>query len=148
MWRFGRTMGWTAVAGIGLGLLAAAGCAKREAPPPSAYDPELVETLERAQAEDRERAAAAARDRADPADAQAECTWETGGCPDGSICFDSWYCRRGRPDQCGARGDQRCHPRCDSDEDCPAQWPLCRDIPMFKGSDRGQLERFCVAEET
>ena len=128
---------------LALGL---AGCPKRDQPPESSYDPEIVDTAKRI-VEESDRQA----DQADQKDAQdqvqAECSRETRGCPDDHLCWDSWYCKQGRDDQCSAIGDKRCHKRCADHSDCPKAMPRCEEKPIFKGSERGVLEKFCVAPD-
>jgi hypothetical protein len=133
---------------VGVFVLACVGlgCPKRDLPPESSYDPDLVRTAKQIAAEQdaRDRAAVGQHSSATVA---GECSRETGGCPQDSICWDSWYCKQDRPDQCSASGDKRCHKRCEDDTECPEKMPRCREQPLFKGSDRGVLEKFCVADE-
>lgn len=130
---------------IGLAVLLA-GCPRRDQPPESSYDPELLETAKELAAEQDQTDQAAVSDQGE-AEKKGECSRETGGCPAGYLCWDSWYCKQGRDDQCSAMGDKRCHKLCFDDGDCPRAMPLCREKPIFKGSDRGRLERFCVAND-
>ena len=122
------------------------GCPKRDLPPESSYDPELLATAKDLAAEEGDGEAAEGAGEA-PAAEQGECDRERGGCPAGYLCWDSWYCKKGFDDQCSAMGDKRCHKLCEADEDCPEKMPLCRERPLFKGPDRGTLEKFCVAED-
>ncbi len=131
------------LAGLSIGL---SGCPKKEVVPESSYDPELLETAREVANEQDQVEADAAAARTDGASEQpSECNRDTGGCPAGSLCWDSWYCKQGREDQCSAQGDKRCHKRCSDDSDCPEAMPRCIEKPIFKGTDRGVLERFCVA---
>ena len=124
------------------------GCPKKEQVPESSYDPELLAAAREAAAREEQAANAGDDGSAETASGEeAECNRDTGGCPDGSLCWDSWYCKQGRPDQCSAQGDKRCHKRCSDDSDCPEAMPRCIEKPIFKGSDRGVLEKFCVAGE-
>lgn len=124
------------------------GCPKKEVVPESSYDPELLETAREVAGRENEVQQDASGDPDEGVSGQpTECTRDTGGCPDGSLCWDSWYCKQGRPDQCSAQGDKRCHKRCGDDDDCPEAMPRCIEKPIFKGSDRGVLEKFCVAGE-
>jgi len=126
------------------------GCPRREQPPASAYDPELLETA-RAVSEAREAEEQAAEDQQVTeqagSESPAECTRQEGGCPEGYVCWDSYYCKRGFSDQCSAAGDKRCHKRCTDDADCPPEMPRCRTKPIFSGSDRGIEEKFCVGRD-
>jgi hypothetical protein len=79
---------------------------------------------------------------------QGECDRETGGCRKGYICWDSRFCKHGFEDQCSAAGDKRCHKKCADNGDCPEDMPFCREIPLFSGSDRGILEKFCVSTKS
>ncbi|HOX45871.1 MAG TPA: hypothetical protein PK668_19880 [Myxococcota bacterium] len=129
------------VCALGLGVLLG-GCPKRDLPPDSAYDPELLEYA-RQVAADKDRPVDG--DQPGPAAAeQAECNRETGGCAEGFLCFDSWYCKLGT-DQCSAAGDKRCHKLCSTDADCPEDMPRCAAQAMFNGSAEGTEERFCVS---
>ncbi|MBN2494743.1 MAG: hypothetical protein JXR96_09155 [Deltaproteobacteria bacterium] len=141
----GRQLLFTILLAVALSAFAA-GCPKRDQPPPTAYDPELLAAAQQAAEED-----AAAQNDAGPssnaAKAKPECDRERGGCAEGFLCWDSWYCKRGLEDQCSAAGDKRCHKRCETDADCPADTPRCVEKPIFNGSERGILERFCVSGE-
>ncbi len=122
--------------------VALAGCPKRDVPPDSAYDPELVDAARQA-AEAKGQGGAEAPAGEAPV-ARAECDRETGGCPEGFLCWDSWYCKLGT-DQCSAAGDKRCHKLCATHADCPADMPQCVARAIFRGSAEGTEERFCVA---
>jgi hypothetical protein len=131
------------VCALGLGVLAG-GCPKRDLPPDSAYDPEVLEAARQA-ARDKDADRAADADRpGETAAAAGECNRDTGGCAEGFLCWDSWYCKLGT-DQCSASGDKRCHKLCASDADCPEDMPTCSAQAMFKGSGEGTEERFCVS---
>jgi hypothetical protein len=124
-------------------LCTLAGCPKREQPPSSAYDPELLEAAREAAA-DREAEERAYDEENKVEETASECTREEGGCKKGFVCWDSYYCKGGFGDQCSASGDKRCHKLCTDDGDCPEKMPHCRTLPLFSGSDRGIEEKFCV----
>ena len=129
---------------LGLVLL---GCRKRDKVPESAYDPEIVAAA-RALAQEANQGEEPTNVSSQPREKKkGDCDWETGGCQVGWICWDSWFCKGGFEDQCSATGDQRCHKQCAGDQDCPGSMPVCKEVPIFKGSDRGVLEKFCVSRE-
>jgi hypothetical protein len=125
------------------------GCPHRDEVPESAYDPELVEAAKAAAEDER-----AAREEAEAEQAEqveeekGECSRETGGCKQGYICWDSWFCKHGFEDQCTMAGDKMCHKKCGDNSDCPQEMPFCREIPIFSGSDHGVLEKFCVSTKS
>ena len=129
------------------------GCPGRSEVPESAYDPEMIEAAkaaveaERAEREAEEEAAAAEAAEA-AEEVKGECSRETGGCKEGYVCWDSWFCKRGFEDQCSAAGDKSCHKKCADNGDCPEDMPFCREIPIFSGSDHGILEKFCVSTKS
>jgi hypothetical protein len=125
-------------------VLGLAGCPRRDQPPASAYDPELLEAAQNAAR--RHEATGSARDDPAVAPARAECDRLTGGCPEGFLCWDSWYCKLGT-DQCSSSGDKRCHKLCSRNADCPEDMPVCVARAVFRGTAEGTEERFCVAEE-
>ena len=127
-------------------LLGLSGCPKREQPPESAYDPELLEAA-RAAAKDRENDELDANQDTQLPEGPAECTRESGGCKKGYICWDSHFCKQGFSDQCSASGDKRCHKECAENKHCPNEMPYCVEKPIFSGSERGKTEKFCVEEK-
>ena len=124
--------------------LALSACPKREQPPKNAYDPELMATAAEL-AKDKDKGPSDTS-QGETAEEEGECNRTTGGCEKGYLCWDSWYCKHGQ-DTCSAMGDKRCHKICIDDKDCPKDMPRCAEKPIFRGSDRGQLEKFCVAPE-
>jgi len=124
---------------LGLALTACG----RPKPPPTAYDPALIDLVRDAEAEHQDREASRPAARPTAPQAESECTRDTSQCPVGWICWDSWFCRVGY-DQCSAAGDKRCHKTCVDTADCPGEMPVCRDVTIFKGSERGTTERICV----
>jgi hypothetical protein len=124
-----------------------AGCAKRQEIPQSAYDPAVLAAVEEAaQAEQERREALAASQAEQQRRQKGECDYKKGGCPEGFVCWDSYFCKNNFSDQCKAAGDRRCHKRCREDGDCPKEMPSCQEIPLFLGTESGVLEKFCVAE--
>jgi hypothetical protein len=128
--------------------LVVAGCPKRDQPPASAYDDDLLQSADEIaddsrQAQERE-AALGDETGFGNQEVEGECTRETGGCKKGFLCWDSYYCRQGNKDQCTASGDKMCHKLCVDDGDCPRKMPVCTEKPIFHGTDRGVLEKFCV----
>lgn len=125
------------------------GCPKREQPPKSAYGDDLLESAQRVQEEQKE-ADAREKELQKQAAAEAEeeyegeCTRQAGGCKQGYICWDSYYCKQGFEDQCSGSGDKMCHRKCVDDNDCPRKMPVCTEKPIFHGTERGVLEKFCV----
>ena len=124
-----------------------AGCSKRDQPPTSAYDPKLIETAKEVSenerlAREQEEAEAAEKSKT----VKGECSRQRGGCQDGFICWDSYFCKAGFSDQCSGSGDKMCHKKCASHDDCPKEMPTCRELPLFNSNEAGVLEKFCVAK--
>ncbi|MBW2699920.1 MAG: hypothetical protein JRF33_03790 [Deltaproteobacteria bacterium] len=126
---------------MGLAFIISA-CPRREQPPKSSYDSDLMAT-----------AAELAKDQSQPTELPAdppeeevkgECDRLTGGCAEGFLCWDSWYCKNAE-DTCSGMGDKKCHKLCNNHSECPKAMPRCVEKPIFRGSDRGKLEKFCVA---
>ena len=121
------------------------GCSRRSGPPETMYDQDLIDTAREVALERRMKSdAAPGEDEAQKP--TGECNRETGGCPPGYLCWDSWFCKRGAEDQCSASGDRRCHKLCSDGDDCPRSSPLCAEKPIFKGSEEGTAEKFCISE--
>jgi hypothetical protein len=124
--------------------LSIAGCAKNNQVPKTAYDPALLEAAQAAEQERKEEETVLEKQSVQQQ--EAECSREGGGCQPGWICWDSWYCKDGFDNQCSSAGDKKCHKQCDDHQDCPESMPECKETPIFKGSDRGVLESFCIKE--
>lgn len=118
------------------------GCPKRDQPPKSSYDPELVQVAE--EMSERDQSGQDTEQENSDEKIKGECSNRLNNCKDGSICWDSLFCRQDNPDQCSAQGDKMCHKKCSDDSDCPEAMPKCIEKPIFKHSDRGVLEKFCV----
>ncbi len=121
-------------------------CSNRDQPPESAYDTSTLESaraLAKIRAQEDEQNLQAQREQKAKAP-KPECSRLTGGCAEGHICWDSHFCKQGFDDQCSAAGDKRCHKLCSFDGDCPEKMPHCQEKPIFSGSERGKLEKFCV----
>lgn len=128
-----------------LGSFLLSGCLRGERVPESAYDPELIETAKAIrEQQEAERKAYEQAKTVEKKNQKSECNRNTRGCKDGYICWDSWYCKQGFSDQCTESGDKKCHQKCSSRKDCPEEMPVCREIPVFNGSEHGVLEKFCV----
>ncbi len=122
-------------------------CAKRQEIPQSAYDPAVLAAVEEAaQAEQERREALAAAQAEQERRSKGECNYKKGGCREGFVCWDSYFCKNNFSDQCKAAGDRMCHKRCREDADCPKEMPSCQEIPLFLGTETGVLEKFCVGE--
>ncbi len=117
------------------------GCPKRDQPPKSSYDPELVEVAQELSKTDQVEDDTVQNTREKT---KGECTSTLNNCKEGFICWDSMFCRQDNPDQCSAQGDKLCHKKCNDDSDCPESMPRCIEKPIFRHSDRGPLEKFCV----
>ncbi len=127
------------------GGLCVSGCLHGEKVPESAYDPDIIETAKAIQKEqEAEREAFEHAEEAERKKQTAECSRTTGGCKEGYLCWDSWYCKHGFSDQCTASGDKKCHKRCANRKNCPKEYPICREVPIYNGSDRGVLEKICT----
>jgi hypothetical protein len=123
------------------------GCTGGERIPKSAYDPKLLDDAQAIAKENEEHRRAleehSREARAEEA-VRGECDRDEGGCPADHVCWDSFFCKDGSTDSCSAAGDMMCHKRCKSDRDCTARMPRCVEKPIFKGSEDGVLEKFCV----
>ena len=126
-----------------------AGCAKREQPPASAYGEDLLQSAQKIKQEQKEEDAREKALQAEEANRaeeeyESECSRKTGGCKKGYICWDSYFCKQGFGDQCTASGDRMCHKKCVDHGDCPSKMRACAEKPLFHGTERGVLEKFCV----
>jgi hypothetical protein len=130
---------------LGLLGLVLAGCPKKE--PVSAYDSKLLESAKAAAEEEKRHQAEMAEQNKKYREKKGECSREQDECPDGFLCWDSFFCKADNKDQCSAYGDKRCHKTCNADVDCPSATPLCKEQPMFNGSEQGVMEKICVAKE-
>ncbi len=126
---------------IGLSFLMT-GCPKRDQPPKSSYDPDLVEVAEELSEENQ--LEQNPEQQSTDKQVKGECQRSLDNCKDGYVCWDSLFCRQDNPDQCSSQGDRLCHKKCNEDSDCPQDMPRCIEKPIFKHSDRGVLEKFCV----
>ena len=122
-----------------------AGCPRRDQPPESSYDPKLVDTAKQI-ADDANQPIPDQPDSSNEgAETEGECDRDSGGCVTGWICWDSYFCKGAGENACTAAGDKRCHKRCQQHSDCPSDTPRCKEVPIFKGSEHGVLEMFCVS---
>jgi hypothetical protein len=126
-----------------LGLLVFA-CHRRDEVPKSAYDPEIVETAQKIAENERERDRMARETNQETQQKKGECGRETGGCQEGFLCWDSYFCKNDFPDQCSGSGDRRCHRQCETSQDCPEKMPNCTEVPFFNGSEQGVLQKICI----
>jgi len=129
--------------------LIVSGCPKRDQPPASAYDQELLDSAARIKQQEKderahEEALAAQEAARAEENYEAECNRQDGGCKKGYLCWDSFYCKQGFEEQCTSSGDKMCHKKCVDNGDCPSKMPACVEKPIFHGSERGVLESFCV----